>query len=150
MLGQLPPDLEKAAATAPRAKKQLWAGALANLTGPDAASTTVYTKASGCTWAHVASCVAVRQASDRRLAQTSNKEGSALWGGGRVGANGRPVRVWRAACIALHACRAGADQHVPFYLPSCLPADRSLVLPARPLLPRQARGAGCRVAAAVQ
>ncbi|KAL4437159.1 hypothetical protein ABPG75_004298 [Micractinium tetrahymenae] len=44
MLGQLPPDLEKAAATAPRDKKQLWTGALANLTGPDAASTTVYTK----------------------------------------------------------------------------------------------------------
>ncbi|KAL4423479.1 hypothetical protein ABPG77_003612 [Micractinium sp. CCAP 211/92] len=44
MLGQIPPDLEKAAATAKGAKKQLWSGALANLTGAGAASTTVYTK----------------------------------------------------------------------------------------------------------
>lgn len=44
MLGQIPPDLEKAAATAKGVKKQLWSGALANLTGAGAASTTVYTK----------------------------------------------------------------------------------------------------------
>ncbi len=44
MLGQIPPDLEKAAATAKGAKKQLWSGALANLTGSAAATTTVYTK----------------------------------------------------------------------------------------------------------
>lgn len=45
MLDQWAPDLEAAAAQAPPGKRQLWSAVLANLTGPGAATTTVYTKA---------------------------------------------------------------------------------------------------------